>query len=947
MLNKSLIFIDAMALAYKGYFAFINRPLRTSKGEPTSAVYGFLSQLLRVIEVEKPDYIAIATDSKEKTFRHEKYPAYKSSRQVMPDDMIPQLQRINQIIEILKIPFYIVPGFEADDIIGTALNQAEKLGFNGFAVTPDKDYFQLITDKIKIIRPGKSNDEALLYDTKRFKEEFGFEPKYMIDYLALVGDSSDDIPGVKGIGEKTATPLIQQFGTIENIYQNLDKIEKQSIRKKLEESKENAFLSKELATIRKDVPIEFNFDSMIFELPNLQSLKDIFIELEFKNLLSKFNNLYYNAFSKSEISEKKLKQPSFETNDLFLDEDKNPNPIQEIEKTELLNINSVLVNYKYLKTEDELILLKNHLIENKIFAFDTETTDLNVWNAKIISCSFSTKPKEAYFIRLFDETESDIFSNQDNNAFPISTFIKHFKDVFENKSIKKICQNGKYDIAILRMIGIEVKNFFFDTMIAAYVVDPEQKNDMNSLSEKYLNYSPIRITELIGDKKNAIEMQSVDSDLLFKYSSEDADITFQLYEKLDLILKENKLDKVAYEIEFPLVEVLEKMEYEGVKIDVSVLNSLSNEMEILLSNYQNEIFKLVGEEFNINSTKQLQEMLYNRLKLSTGRKTKTGFSTDARSLENLRGEHEVIDIILNYRQVSKLKSTYTDALPKLINPKTKRLHTSFNQAVASTGRLASNNPNLQNIPIRTELGKEIRKAFVPRDKDYVILSADYSQIELRIMASICGDETLINAFKNKEDIHRSTAALVFKVNPKDVTADMRRKAKEVNFGILYGIGPFGLKTRLGISQTYAKEIIDNYFLTFQRVKEYMDNSINKAKQTGYAETLTGRRRYLKNINSSNRTVKQFEERAAINMPIQGTAADMIKLAMIKIHKELEKRNSKTKMILQVHDELVFDAHKSEVDELKDEIKFMMETALPLSVPVVVDIGIGDNWLDAH
>jgi len=947
MLNKSLIFIDAMALAYKGYFAFINRPLRTSKGEPTSAVYGFLSQLLRVIEEEKPDYIAIATDSKEKTFRHDKYPAYKSSRQVMPDDMIPQLQRINQIIEILKIPFYIVPGFEADDIIGTALNQAEKLGFNGFAVTPDKDYFQLITDKIKIIRPGKSTDEALLYDTKRFKEEFGFEPKYMIDYLALVGDSSDDIPGVKGIGEKSATPLIQQFGTIENIYQNLNKIEKQSIRKKLEENKENAFLSKELATIRKDVPIEFNFDSMIFELPNLQLLKNIFIELEFKNLLTKFNNLYHNTFSKTEISEKKSNQPIFESNDLFVDEEKNPKPIQEIEKPELLNIDNVSVNYKYLKTEDELILLKNHLIENKIFAFDTETTDLNIWNAKIISCSFSTKPKEAFFIRLFDESETDIFSNQIHQAFSISTFIKHFKDVFENKSIKKICQNGKYDIAILRMIGIELKNFFFDTMIAAYVVDPEQKNDMNILSEKYLNYSPIRITELIGDKKNAIEMQNVDSNLLFKYSSEDADITFQLYEKLDLILKENKLDKVAYEIEFPLVEVLEKMEYEGVRIDVSVLNSLSNDMEILLSNYQNEIFKLVGEEFNINSTKQLQEMLYNRLKLSTGRKTKTGFSTDARSLENLRGEHEVIDIILNYRQVSKLKSTYTDALPKLINPKTKRLHTSFNQAVASTGRLASNNPNLQNIPIRTELGKEIRKAFVPRDKDYVILSADYSQIELRIMASICGDETLINAFKNKEDIHRSTAALVFKVNPKDVTADMRRKAKEVNFGILYGIGPFGLKTRLGISQTYAKEIIDNYFRTFQRVKEYMDNSINKAKQTGYAETLTGRRRYLKNIISSNRTVKQFEERAAINMPIQGTAADMIKLAMIKIHKELEKRNSKTKMILQVHDELVFDAHKSEIDELKDEIKFMMETALPLSVPVVVDIGIGDNWLDAH
>lgn len=936
-----------MALAYKGYFAFINRPLRTSNGEPTSAVYGFLSQLLRVIEEQKPDYIAIATDSKEKTFRHEKYPAYKSSRQVMPDDMIPQLQRINQIIEILKIPLYIVPGFEADDIIGTALDQAEKLGFNGFAVTPDKDYFQLITNKIKIIRPGKSTDEAILYDRARFIEEFDFEPEFMIDYLALVGDSSDDIPGVKGIGDKSATPLIKQFGTIENIYNNLDKIQRASIVKKLETNRQNAFLSKELATIRKDVPINIDFNSMVFELPNLQLLKEIFVELEFKTLYSKFSKLYDSSFSNSVISGKGDNATISDTKDLFDEQKESSAQIQEISKPDLLKLHNVSVNYKYLKTEEDLEQLKNHLTETKIFAFDTETTDLNTWNAKLVSCSFSTKPQEAFFIRLFDDTSTDIFSNQIKDAFPISTFIKYFKSVFEDESIKKICQNGKYDFAILRMIGIDVNNLFFDTMIAAYVVDPGQKNDMNSLAEKYLNYSPIKITELIGKNKNAQEMQNVDAELLFNYSCEDADITFQLYDKLNSILREQNLEKVAYDIEFPLVKVLEKMEYEGVKIDGVVLKNLSKDMEILLTNYQNEIFKLVGQQFNINSTKQLQKILYNKLNLSTGRKTKTGFSTDARSLENLKGEHEVIDIILNYRQVAKLKSTYADALPKLINPKTKRLHTSFNQTVTSTGRLASNDPNLQNIPIRTELGKEIRKAFVPRDKDYVILSADYSQIELRIMASICEDETLINAFKNKEDIHRSTAALVFKVNPNDVTPDMRRKAKEVNFGILYGIGPFGLKTRLGISQNYAKEIIDNYFNTFPKVKDFMESSKLKAKQTGYAETLTGRRRYLRNINSNNRTVKQFEERAAINMPIQGTAADMIKLAMIKISNELEKKKLKTKMILQVHDELVFDAHKTEVDDLKNEIKYLMETAFPLNVPIVVDIGIGDNWLDAH
>ena len=925
MLDKSLIFIDAMALAYKGYFAFINRPLRTSKGEPTSAIYGFLSQLLRVIEEQKPDYIAIATDSKEKTFRHEKYPAYKSSRQVMPDDMIPQLKRINQIIEILKIPLYIAPGYEADDIIGTALNQAEQLGFNGFAVTPDKDYFQLITDRVNIIRPGKSTDEAVLYNHKRFVDEFGFEPKYMTDYLALIGDSSDDIPGVSGIGPKSATPLIQTFGSLENIYENLKNIEKLSVRKRLEENREKAFLSKELATIRKDVPINIDFESTVFELPNLIHLKEIFLELEFKNLYSKFMKLYDNSFS----------------NIFSVTADENI--ISKDKKT----LSSVNVNYHYIKNEEELKRLKEILLENKIFAFDTETTDLNPWKAKIISCSISTGKNEAYFIRLSSNKEADIFTNPNLNEIPIKLFIKHFKEIFENDSIKKICQNGKFDIAILRLIGIEVKNLYFDTMLAAYVIDPDQKNSMDALAEKYLNYSTIKITELIPDKKNPAEIENADSELLFKYSCEDADITYQLYEKLNPIIKNENLEKVAFDIEFPLVEVLENMEYEGVKIDNEALKNLSKDLEILLNNFQKEIYRKVGEEFNINSTKQLQEILYNKLKLSTGRKTKTGFSTDARSLENLRGTHEVIDLILNYRQVNKLKSTYADALPKLINPITNRLHTSYNQAVVSTGRLASNEPNLQNIPIRTELGKEIRKAFIPRDKDYLIMSADYSQIELRIMASICEDEALINAFRNNEDIHRSTAALVFKVAPEEVTSDMRRKAKEVNFGILYGIGAFGLKTRLGITQTYAKEIIDNYFHTFPKVKEYMDNSILEAKQTGYAKTLTGRRRYLNNINSSNKNVKQFEERAAINMPIQGTAADMIKLAMINIHKELKARKAKTKMILQVHDELVFDVHKTEVDEMKVLIKNLMETSFPLKVPVVVDVGIGENWLDAH
>jgi len=530
---------------------------------------------------------------------------------------------------------------------------------------------------------------------------------------------------------------------------------------------------------------------------------------------------------------------------------------------------------------------------------------------------------------------------------PVDDFIKIFKPVFENDKIKKVCQNGKYDISVMRRYNVFVKNFYFDTMLASYVIDPDQKHGMDDLSEKYLGYKPIPLIDLIGSKKTPDKIFEVDPNRLSDYSCEDSDITFRLYELFKKELKKETLERIAYEVEFPLVLVLDDMERTGVRIDVKSLNAFSDDLQILIDNYTKEIYNLAGETFNVNSTQQLQKVLYEKLNLTPTSKTKTGYSTDARALESLKGSHEIIDIILNYRQISKLKSTYADALPDLINPKTGRIHTTFNQTVASTGRLSSNNPNLQNIPIRSELGKEIRKAFVPRDKNHVIISADYSQIELRIMASICGDETLSNAFANGEDIHRRTAALVFQVDPQDVTLDMRRKAKEVNFGILYGLGPFGLKSRLGITQTEAKNIIDSYFGRFQSIRKFMDDSIKNAQKKGYSETLYGRRRYLKNINSKNHVVRQFEERVAINMPIQGTAADMIKLAMIKIFNELEKRKTKTKMVLQVHDELVFDAHKDEVDELIPLIKDLMENALPLNVPVVVEAGIGNNWLDAH
>lgn len=926
MKKNKFVIIDAMALAYRGYYAFINRPLTTSQGESTSAVYGFINQLIKVLEDQKPDYLAVAFDSKEKTFRHEKYEAYKSSRQAMPEDMIPQIQRIKDIVGALNIPLYILPGYEADDIIGSAVKVAEKKGFISYAVTPDKDYFQLISDKVFIIRPGKKSDEAVIYDKQKVIDELGFEPKYMVDYLAIVGDTSDDIPGVKGIGPKGAVPLIQKFGTLEKIYKHIDEIEKAAVKNKLETSKESAILSKELATIHCEVPIDFNFDDLRFSNPDFDKLKQLLFELEFKTIYSRLMKLYNNSTSVS-ISDKEIISASDE---------------------KLKSFDKSSVNYSLITKEHDARKLAAKLLESDLFVFDTETDNLNTFDVNIAGVAFCIHPSEAYFVAInpFEE-EENLFTKQIADRLPVNTFRKIFKKIFENQEIKKICQNGKYDISVLKSIDIDVNNFFFDTMLASYVIDPDQKHGMDDLSEKYLDYSPISLTTIIGEKKDPAEIFNAGLEALKDYSAEDADVTYRLYLQLDKEMKKEGIEKVAYEIEFPLAPVLGAMEYEGIRIDTKALKSFSKDLQILLDNYTSEIYKSAGSEFNINSPKQLQEILFDKLNLSTGRKTKTGFSTDARALENLRGEHEIIDLILSYRQASKLKSTYADALPNLINPKTGRIHTSYNQTVASTGRLSSIDPNLQNIPIRTEMGKEIRKAFVSRDDNYLILSADYSQIELRIMASICGDEALIKAFSEGEDIHRSTAALVFEVKPEEVTPDMRRKAKEVNFGILYGIGAFGLKTRLGITQTHAKEIIQTYFKTFKRVREFMDNSVRFAQENGYAETLMRRRRYLKNINSNNRVVRQFEERVAINMPIQGSAADMIKLAMINIHNELKKRNSKSKMILQVHDELVFDMHKSEVDDLIPVIKGMMENSLPLKVPVVVETGIGTNWLDAH
>ncbi|MCK9210058.1 MAG: DNA polymerase I [Ignavibacteriaceae bacterium] len=922
-MNKKIIFIDAMALTYKAYFAFISRPLVTKKGEPTSAVFGFITQIIKILEDIKPAYMFVGFDSKEKTFRHDKFEAYKATRSAMPEDMIPQIGRIKEIIEALNIPVFILPGYEADDIIGTAVKKAESLGYDSFMITPDKDYIQLVTENVKLVKPGKSGEEIDVITKDKVLETLGFAPDRMIDYLSLIGDASDNIPGVKGIGPKAAPLLIEKYSTLENIYEHIDEVEPASVKTKLIAGKENAFLSKELATIMTDVPIEIDFNKTKIGKPEIEKIKSIFDELEFKNLYVRLRKF----FGEEEVLEATPEVVTVPKNKTFLSSES---------------------KYVLVTSVKEAKALADALSKQPLFVFDTETDSLDYFEAKVAGVSFCYEKGKAFFVALNPFVQStSLFERNLDDRLSEHDFVSIFKSVFENAGIKKVCQNGKFDISIMRSLDIHVRGFYFDTMLASFLLDPDQKHGMDDLAEKYLQYKPIPLSELIGAKKDAKQIFDVELNKLSDYSSEDADITFQLYEILKEEIDKNNLHKLAYEVEFPLAEVLEEMERSGVNIDRKMLGILSKELETSMNEYSEKIFRLAGETFNINSPKQMQKILFEKLQLQSSRKTKTGFSTDAQTLESLRGEHEIIESILDFRQVAKLKSTYADALSNLIHPKTGRVHTSFNQTIASTGRLSSVDPNLQNIPIRTELGREIRKAFVPRDKNHCIISCDYSQIELRIMASMSNDERLIEAFKYGEDIHRRTAALVFQIPQEEVTPDMRRKAKEVNFGILYGIGVFGLKTRLKISQQHAKEIIDTYFSTFKNVKAFMDASIQSAREKGFAETLLGRRRFLKNINSKNFSLRNFEERVAINMPIQGTAADMIKLAMINIHNELAKRKYDTKMILQVHDELVFDALKGETDEVVPLVKDLMENALPLNVPILVETGIGDNWIEAH
>jgi len=926
-----LYLIDAMALAYRAYFALIRQPLINSKGQNTSAVYGFVTFLNRILTQEFPDHIAVVFDTAKPTFRHKEYKEYKATRQKMPEDMITQIPIIKDIVRAYNIPVIEMDGFEADDIIGTLAKQAEREDAVTFLVSPDKDFMQLITDKIKIYKPGKQSSDVEIVENEGVFEKFGVTPDKVVDVLGLIGDTSDNIPGVPGVGEKTAIPLIQRYGSIEELYRHIDEISQKGLRSKLESNRDLAFLSKKLVTIDTNVPLNINFHSLKAEARDLPKLKELFSTLEFRSLLTKL-------------------QPEDSESRKIIDTD-----VEFVQPEILTDIDKDQHTYHLITTEAEFATLRTKLAASKEFVFDTETTSIDPLDAELVGISFALSSHEAYFVVIAQsaaESKSGLFdltseASHSPAGLPAAFICSSLKPIFENSSIKKIGHNIKYDILVLSQYGVDVKGAIADTMVASYIIRADGNHNMDDVATEYLKYKTISYSDLVESGKEQKHIRSVQLQALSDYSCEDSDITFRLYNLFQNKLTELGMDKLCEEIEYPLVGVLARMERRGVTIDVDFLNKMSLKLEQQLNSLTKEIHTIAGSPFNINSTQQLSDILFSKFKLTPVRKTKTGYSTDVAVLESLKGQHPIIDLLLEFRQSTKLKSTYIDALPKLINPRTGRVHTSFNQTVTTTGRLSSSDPNIQNIPIRTEIGRSIRNAFIAGHSDQQILSADYSQIELRVMAHISNDRGLTEAFQNHEDIHTTTAAKVFGISAKEVDRNMRRKAKEVNFGIMYGIGPYGLSSRLEISQAEAKDIIQRYFARFPKVQQYINDTIATAKRNGYVNTLLGRRRYIPDIRSNNQTVRQNAERQAINMPIQGTAADMIKLAMIRIDSDFTNENLKSSMLLQVHDELVFEVYKKEIETVRSIIGRNMKEALPLSVPIEVDVGVGKTWLEAH
>ncbi len=950
--EKKLFLLDAYALIYRAFFAMSKNPRLNSKGVNTSAIMGFLNSLYEILQKERPSHIGVAFDVAGTAQRQAEYSEYKANREKMPDDLRESIPYIIRLIEGFNIPVYGVEGYEADDVIGTLSKKAEQQGFTTYMMTPDKDFGQLVTDNILLYKPAKFGEPAQVLGPKEVCERYGIqEPKQLIDILGLWGDAADNIPGIPGIGEKTASLLVGKYGSVENLIAHADEL-KGKQKENVVNFAEQGLMSKSLATINLEVPVEFNEEELRAKEPDVPTLMALFEELEFRTFAKRFMEENKGRFD-SPLPPSQRGKPTgvmVETVDSPLPPSQRGTPTGEYdlfhqggEMDNLLafsdkdSAKTVAHDYKLVETDDDIKMLVGLLSKQKQFVFDTETTNIDVYSAELVGVSFAIKAHEAWYLPMPAERED------------CQMKLELLRPLFEDESILKIGQNLKYDISMLAQYGIGVKGPLFDTMLAHYLIEPEQRHNMDYLAEVYLNYITIPIEDLIGKGRMQKTMREVPVELVKEYAAEDADITLQLYEKLLPLLKEYGVEKLFYEIEMPLVPVLSRMEANGVRIDTDNLKQISDEFGIEIHKIEEKIYELAGMPFNIASPKQLGEVLFERLRIDEkAKKTKTGqYATGEDVLQKLSHKHPIIQLILDYRSLTKLKSTYLDALPALVNPKDGLIHTSYNQAVTATGRLSSNNPNLQNIPVRTAQGREIRKAFVPRSPEYTLLAADYSQIELRIIAHLSQDPAMVADFNLGHDIHAATAAKVFHVPMDQVTKEQRSRAKAVNFGIIYGMSAFGLAERMELSRSEAADIIKKYFEEYAGIKEYMNRSIALARERGYAETILGRRRYLRDINGANSVVRGFAERNAINAPIQGSSADMIKIAMIGIHQEMERQKMQSKMILQVHDELVFDAHLDELDTLKAIVQDKMVNALPLSVPVIVEMNTGDNWLEAH
>jgi DNA polymerase-1 len=919
--EKKLFLLDAYALIFRSYYAFINNPMFNSKKLNTSTIFGFTVVLDEILRNQKPSHIGVVFDPPTPTFRNEIFPEYKANRMETPEDILSSVPWIKKLLNAYNIPIIEIPGYEADDVIGTLAKKAKHKGLLTYMMTPDKDFGQLVEEDIFIYKPKRSGKGAEIIGEKEIKEKYGIDdPGQVIDILALWGDTSDNVPGVPGVGEKTSCKLVQEYKSVENLINNLDNL-KGKLKENLTNNLEQLKISKNLVTIRTDIDVEL--DENLFKYPGFhkENLTALFAELEFKTLAKRILNV-----------QEPTNQPK--QGNLFDQEQEE----EVIETRDLKTINNCTRDYNLVDTGDKIEKLVNLLLNSESFCFDTETTGLQVHTFELVGLSFAVKSTQAWYVPVpADRSKA-------------AEIIEKFRPAFETPSIRKIGQNIKFDYQVLKKYGVTLQGKFFDTLIAHYLLQPELKHNLDFLAERYLNYKTIEIEELIGKKgKNQGNMRDVHVEKIVPYACEDADITYQLMEILEKELSEAGLDDLAENIEMPLITVLAEMELNGVNLDKNTLAQYAEKLAKELSTIENEIYAIAGETFNIGSPKQLGEVLFDKLKISDNpplTKTKQ-YSTSEEVLEKLVESNEIVGKILEYRSVSKLLSTYVKALPKLINPVTNRLHTSFNQAITATGRLSSNNPNLQNIPIREERGREIRKSFVPADDDHLLMAADYSQIELRLMAHVSKDPGMIDAFVNDMDIHAATASKIYDVPTDKVTREMRAKAKTANFGIIYGISAFGLSQRLNIPRSEANDLINNYFKTFPGVREYMNEAIFTARDKGYVVTMMGRKRYLRDINSRNAMVRGMAERNAINTPIQGSAADIIKLAMIKIHDAISSNNLKSSMLLQVHDELIFDVAKEEIETMKELVKKEMENVVELSVPLLVEMGIGNNWLEAH